>query len=164
MRFRISIYFILPLVVLMLATSSGCAGMGAVYEGVVELAAHTIFISADLLAKDSYDSDPYGPLQGPVKKGLTFKEAAPTVYPPFLGELKVLNRDPNVEVILIGWVYIKEKTTRYELLEMMAIRAANKGADTIVLFREEPETVKGGYLYWSARAIKTQHENIKRGK
>jgi hypothetical protein len=126
------------------------------YIGNREVLVESVLFVYSLFVGDSCENDPTGPLQCPVEEGITLRKASNEVIPVYNGGIEVLMREPLNKTTLVGWIYVKEKTTRDKILEIMKAVASQNGADKIVLLRDEPEKLKGDYLYWSARALRTE--------
>ena len=101
--------------------------------------------------KDVEDSN------GPYVKGVTFYKATNSDFPRYKGEVNVLLEEESVEdSIWVGSVYVQIKAKKKRLLKRMKDEAAKYGADTIITFEDKPERTKSGWLYWSAKAYRTQ--------
>jgi hypothetical protein len=97
-------------------------------------------------------------------RGLTFVRGDVSDYPPNDGKVKVImDEEPDENLIYIGEVHItdfvigadKEKREP-RLLNRMKVKAAEHGADTIILLSDELRLNPHRYLYWSARAFRTR--------
>ena len=93
-------------------------------------------------------------------KDVDFYKVCDSEFLPYEGNVSVLVVGVDEfnlhNKLQIGTVEIKKKGKKGELLEAMTIAAARNGADTIILWWEEPHVVAKSQFYWSARAYRTR--------
>ena len=98
------------------------------------------------------------PPHEPKELVVRFSKVDDVDIPPYEGEVQVFTQsdNPSRNSIQVGSVYVAEKMSREEILAIMKEEAATNGADTIVLFYDEPEIKRSGDLFWGASAFRTQ--------
>ena len=93
---------------------------------------------------------------------ITFHNVTGRYFPSYEGEVQVLvGKGKPVDGINVGEIEIKGKATREELLERMKSEAAYYGADTLILFTDEPWKSESGDLFWRAWAQRIPKKQVK---
>lgn len=86
---------------------------------------------------------------------ITFRKVGKVDFLPYDGEVEVFYKpyDPPGASVLVGYVYSRGEGSKDVSIEKMKTEAAKYGADKLIFFRNEPDSL---YRSWSAQAFNTR--------